>query len=78
MIPAGPFRGRVGVWHTPNLIGRTRVYLDGVELDDVVDADSVDGWVDVLRRDRNGDLVIVRDDVVSHRLWGCVEILVTV
>lgn len=66
--------------HLPLTIGKTRVYVDGKEVSEVVEADTDEGWVEVYSGDRssrgledlefeNGKVRIKRE-----RIYGKVEL----
>lgn len=52
----------------------TKVYVDGVEISDVVTADDVEGIVTHYKQDADGDLIVVDDLIVMHHSKGDVRI----
>ena len=63
--------------HASDPVGRhARAFLDNVEVSDLcVQADDVEGWVDLLTRDKEGKIVPTLDgDALIKRSHGIVKI----
>ena len=56
---------------------RCRVFLDGVEIDQVIAYDIDAGTVTRLRTDANGNIVAVLGEVLNDTLTGVVEVTLT-
>lgn len=53
---------------------RARMSLDGVERLDCVECDDVEGWADVLAKNKQGEAYMVGDKVAIERVTGVVKI----
>jgi hypothetical protein len=52
----------------------TKIYLDGVEVRQVLTADDVAGYIKCAKLNENGDLYVVGDEVATEELHGMVRI----
>lgn len=51
-----------------------KFYCDGIEIEKVVEADDVEGYLDFLEVDKNGHAIIINDEVSIKRIHGMVLI----
>jgi hypothetical protein len=51
-----------------------KFYCDGIEIERVVEADDVEGYLDFLEVDKNGHGIIINDEVSIKRIHGMVLI----
>ena len=59
---------------TEALLGvRICIWFNGHEMAKVVQADTAEGWVEVLQTDGLGRPILVGDEIQSVFLYGCVE-----
>jgi hypothetical protein len=57
----------------PSHIG-TVVFLDGTEVQDVIECDTTEGWVIRTMRNDDGYLCLVGDDVATEKVFGTVTV----
>lgn len=51
-----------------------RVFCDGVEIHDCVEANDVEGWAVVYERGQDGQISITGDDIDTRKISGVIHI----